>query len=366
MLPFSPIIKCVDTACNLRCQYCTYRYVEQSVNRVPVMSGEVLERFTAGFMSIKQPRHDFLWHGGEPLLAGIGFFEKAVKLQKRHNSDNLPVSNSVQTNGTLLTWEVAEFFKEHGFRVGISLDGPEHVHNRYRTNGRGNGSFSRVMRGVKLCQAAGVPVSAIAVITDYGARFPEEIYRFFLSEGIKRFALNPVFELDQTGKVCDFSVSDGDFGRFLSTMMELWLEDDDPDVFIRQFSEPLSALLGEKVSTCIYSGQCAGFLDVYPNGDVKSCHNLLGESFVLGNFMAQPLREILSGDRYEKFAKQISHLSQTCLRCRWLKLCNGGCADQRNLVIDERFHDKYVYCNSRKKIFSLLKRQIARVEGERR
>ncbi len=364
MFCLSPIIKCVDTACNLRCKYCSYRYIDQSIKAVRIMSEKVLERFIVEYLGIKQESHNFLWHGGEPLLAGLTFFEKAVRLQKKHNPEGIPVNNSIQTNGVLLTKEFVDFSKEHKFHIGLSLDGPEHIHNYYRKNNNGRGSFSRVMNGVKLCQEKGTPVSVIAVITDYSVQFPKEIYQFFLSEGIKSFALNPVFELDRVGRVCGFSVKDRDFSEFLAIILGLWLEDDDPEVFIRQFSEPLRAMLGGKTSTCIYSGQCSSFCDVFPNGDIKSCHNLLGESFSFGNFMEQPLKEIVAGENYGKFAKQVSRLSQECLRCRWLSICNGGCADQKKLMVDERFHEKYMYCGSRKRVFGLLEKQIARVEEE--
>jgi len=129
-----PIIKCTDVACNLKCTYCFYRYMDQSVKATSIMSEAVLERLTRELLEVNKTRCEFLWHGGEPLLAGIKFFRKAIEFQRQYNSHGAVISNSIQTNGTLINEELADFFNEHKFKVGISLDGPEHIHNYHRKN----------------------------------------------------------------------------------------------------------------------------------------------------------------------------------------------------------------------------------------
>ncbi len=354
-----PIIKCTDVACNLKCDYCFYRYMDQTVKPTSIMSEEVLERVVAELIDTNRTNCTFLWHGGEPLLAGIDFFRRAVELQREYNRCGTAVVNNIQTNGTLIDEEFVEFCKEHKFKVGISLDGPEYIHNHHRKNVGGRGSFDAVTRGVRLCQERKVPVSVVAVVTAYSAKFPDEIYRFFLASDVKSFIFNPAFEPDQEGRLCDFSVHDRDFADFMERILELWLEDDDPEINIRQLTEPLQGMLGGELSACIYSGQCSRFLDIYPNGDVKPCHSFLGESVRLGNILEQPLSEIVASENYQEFSQHVQRLPQECLECRWFSICHGGCTDHRNLKVGGRYYEKYVYCGSRKRVFGLLEERLA-------
>ncbi len=360
-----PIIKCVDIACNLRCDYCYYRYLDQSVKADSVMSPDVLESLTEQLFEVNPGLCNFLWHGGEPLLAGIDFFESALEFQDKYQRGSSKIINSVQTNGALLNEKWVDFFKAHHFCVGVSLDGPEHIHNRHRKKVGGSGSFNDVMRGIRYSQQVGLEIGAIIVVTSYSAQFPEEIYHFMLESGIKKFALNPAFEIDKSGHLCEFSVSDQDFSRFLEKMMTLWLKDDDPTVEIRQFSDPLRGLLGGELSACIYSGMCEQFLDIYPNGNVRPCHSRNGEADVVGNIISERLSNILKHDVYLKFKRHARNLPSECLNCRWFNVCHGGCTDHRDLTVDGQFQEKYAYCGSRKLVFSQLEKVIQATDASR-
>lgn len=361
-----PIIKCTDVACNLKCDYCFYRYMDQGVKAASIMSEWILERMTEELIEINKTRCEFLWHGGEPLLVGINFFRKAIEFQRQHNHLSTIIANSIQTNGTLINEEPAEFFKKHNFKIGISLDGPEHIHNHHRKRVGGRESFDAAMRGVKLCQTKGVPVSVVAVVTAYSVQFPREIYEFFLLSGIKNFSFNPAFESDREGRLCEFSVKDADFADFMQKILELWFEDDDPGISIRQFTEPLKGMLGGELSACVYSGQCSRFLDIYPNGDVKPCHSFLGESVRLGNILEIPLPEMIATERYGAFQQHVQRLPQECLDCQHFYICHGGCADHRNVTVDGKHHEKYVYCGSRKRVFSFLEERLAELGNFRK
>lgn len=354
-----PIIKCTDVACNLKCDYCFYRYMDQSVRPGSVMSEEVLEKLIRDLLEVNRAKCEFLWHGGEPLLAGLGFFKKAIEFQGRYNRYGTVITNSIQTNGTLINEAFAEFFKQNGFRVGISFDGPESIHDHHRKTVGGRSSFHSVLRGVKLCQEKRIPLSVVAVVTAHSVQFPEEIYRFFLTEGIKSFSFNPAFEPDQKGQLCDFSVQDAQFADFMERVGKLWLEDDNPNVNIRQLSEPLKGMLGGELWACIYSGQCSRFLDIYPNGDVKPCHSFLGESMRLGNILDAPLTEIIASGTYQGFQQHVAQLPQECLDCEHFTICHGGCSDHRNVTVGGTHHEKYVYCGSRKRVFGLLETRLA-------
>lgn len=222
------------------------------------------------------------------------------------------------------------------------------------------------MRGVKLCQEKGIPTSVVSVVTAYSVKFPQEIYHFFLSSGIKSFSFNPAFEPDKEGRLCSFSVQDADFADFMGSIFELWFEDDDPEINIRQLIEPLKGMLGGELSACVYSGQCSRFLDIYPNGDVKPCHSFLGESMCLGNICVTPLTEIIANEGYGEFKRYVQRLPQECLDCRWFSVCHGGCTDHRNLTVDGKHHEKYIYCGSRQRVFSLLEEGFAEIEDFRK
>ncbi|MEK7120583.1 MAG: radical SAM protein [Patescibacteria group bacterium] len=361
-----PIIKCTDVACNLKCDYCFYRYMDQGVKAASIMSEEVLISLTRELLEINSSRCEFLWHGGEALLAGIDFFRRAIELQREYNNRGTIITNSIQTNGTLINEEFANFFKENNFRVGISLDGPEHIHNYHRRSIRGRGSFAAVMNGMKLCQERGISTSVVSVVTAYSVKFSEKIYRFFLLSGIKSFSFNPAFEPDREGRLCDFSVQDADFADFMESIFELWFEDDDPEINIRQLTEPLRGMLGGELSACVYSGQCSRFLDIYPNGDVKPCHSFLGESMRLGNICVTPLTEIIANESYGEFQRYVQELPQECLDCRHFSVCHGGCTDHRNITVDGKHHEKYIYCGSRKRVFSLLEERFTELEDFRK
>lgn len=353
-----PIIKCAGVSCNIRCDYCFYRNMGQDAVPDKVMGEKVLEELIKQLFEVNPGVCNFLWHGGEPLLAGRKFFELVLKLQGKHKTDSSKIVNSIQTNGVLLNKDWAGFFKVSNFRIGVSIDGPEHVHNRYRKKVNGAGSFKDTKRGIEYCQEAGLDIGAIVAVTSYSAQFPVEIYRFLVNNGIKKIAFNPVFEVNSQGRVCDFSASDSAFSAFLEKILCIWLEEDDPTVEIRQFIDPMRSMLGGNISTCIYSGLCEQFLDIYPNGNVKSCHSRNDEAGILGNFLSERLVDILRGERYRQLSSSVKKLPSSCSSCRWFSACHGGCPDYRDLSVDGTIGDEYLYCGSRKTIFNILEKRL--------
>ncbi len=359
-----PVIKCVDIACNLRCEYCFYRYLDQQVKSESIMTDEMLTALIKQLLEVNPTTCEFLWHGGEPLIAGISFFERVVELQSRLNWNGARMVNSIQTNGALLDDRWASFLKIQGFKVGISIDGPEHIHDHHRANVGGGGSFKTVMRGIERCRKEGIDAGAIAVVTAYSSQFSDEMYDFFLHSGFRKLSLNPAFETDQDGKLCEFSVSDEQFGVFSERLLRRWLEDDDPGFEIRQFTEPLRGMLGGSSSACVFAGNCKMFLDIHPNGDVRPCHSIRGEAPVFGNLRQHRIAEILTRENYQQFVAHAERLPADCLSCRWLPICHGGCTDHRNAMIDGKMQEKYVYCGSRKRTFTMLRERVTAFAGE--
>lgn len=352
-----PIIQCAGTSCNVRCEYCWFHENNQTFKRGAVMPDTVLRALVTQLLDINPSHCSFLWHGGEPLLAGISFFKRAIQFQKQFNVGGAEIENSIQTNGTCITECWVTLFKENNFKVGVSLDGPEHIHNRHRTYASGNGSFRDALRGMRRCQQYGIDVGVIAVVTAQSAAFPEEIYRFFRSNHIQSMTFNPAFDRGADGSVAPHSVSDDSFSKFLGCILDLWLAEDNPDVVIRQFTEPMKCLLGGKPTTCIYSGTCSDFLTIDASGAVRTCHSTKdGKPWYLGNIQEAPLRVLVRMEEYGEFERWVRAVPDECVSCGWFSLCNDGCVDHRILENgDSDNSGKYIFCGSRKLVFQRLK-----------
>ncbi|MEW5907682.1 MAG: radical SAM protein [Patescibacteria group bacterium] len=356
MIPSSivPIIKCVGFSCNLRCIYCFYHQDNQSIKNLTVMRDNVLDKMIKEIFSFKQKSYSFVWHGGEPLLAGLEFFEKVIVYQKKYNVHSAFVSNRIQTNGTLLSDEWIDFIIKNRFAIGISIDGPEFIHDKYRKNIQGQGSYKTIIGNIRNAQEKGLKIAVIAVITSFSVQFPDEIYEFFISNGIKNIALNPVFEVNQDGKVCEFSVSDKDYNYFITRIIERWAKDDDPEIRVRQIQEPLDGLLLGHNTICNYSGTCSHDICIFPDGKVTPCHEMVGDrSVIFGDIKNQSLQSILSGAEYQSFQSFTLTLPKECQICQWVSVCNGGCTHHRHNLTE-----KYIYCGSRKKVFEILEKKI--------
>ena len=173
-------VKPIGAACNLRCEYCYYLGKGNGDVAVPaLMSQEVLESYIRQVIAIhgRQAEIEFAWHGGEPTLCGIPFFEQAMQLQQKYGQGRR-ILNTLQTNGTLLTDDWCRFFREHHFRIGISIDGPEHLHNTYRKDAHGEGTFARTMHGLELLQKHGVEYNTLTTVNAVNASHAVEVYRF--------------------------------------------------------------------------------------------------------------------------------------------------------------------------------------------
>lgn len=355
--PMTLIVKCVGTSCNIRCDYCFYHDKNQGVKEI--MSDRVLEKLIKDALNLNQKVCTFIWHGGEPLLAGLDFFERVVVYQKKYNLGSNLIDNRIQTNGLLITDEWLDLFVRNNFIVGVSIDGPGIVHDRYRKDVNGKGTFDRVIKNIRKAQAAGLDIGAIAVVTSFSVNFPNEIYRFFISNGLKKLSFNPAFEINCDGEIIDFSVSPDDYSRFLLRIVDLWTQDDDPEIKIRQIHEPLRGLLFGRPTVCTYCGGCAQSIDILPNGDVTPCHESIDDQiFVLGNLVNHSLREILSSSFYETYEKYAREVPRSCRTCRWFAICHGGCSHHRRLTTTCGYLEKYIYCDSRRKVFEVLERKI--------
>lgn len=347
----TPIVKVVGDYCNNRCGYCFYHHLEQTLRKR--MSFEMLESFMHQHVELVQGNLSFIWHGGEPLLAGLDFFLEVVRLQKLLIRQGRVVRNSIQTNGTLLTEEWATFFKENKFGVGVSLDGDEASHNRFRVTHSGRGTFKKVVRGIEILQRRGIKLSVIQTITKANTCRTKEDFRFFTNGiGLRSFGVNPYFDLTESNKdMGGQSLSNTDLTEVMSEYMDLWLKRNDGRLRVREIDACLAGLCQKRACNCSFNGTCHTFYTVDYDGKIYPCDRLSGdEEFYFGTLANQSLKEILRTQKWQDFVLRTRKLPSDCMSCRWKDACNNGCTAHRVGGID----GKYFFCQSRKDVLEKL------------
>jgi uncharacterized protein len=297
------------------------------------MSDEVLETYIK--QHIEATTDDvinFSWHGGEPLLAGVDFFRKAVALQKKSKPEGKIVSNGLQTNGTLLTDEWCSFFASEGFAVGISIDGPAELHNFHRRS-RGNiDTFSDVIRGFELLKSYGVLPEILCVVNSQNVKHPVVLYNFFKQMEVKFLAFLPLVE-KQPGSPTGVSLStvpSEEFGRFLCTIFDLWVENDIGEIKIQIFEEAARKAFNQDHTLCIFKENCGGVPVIERTGDFYSCDHYVDPSHLIGNIMNGSLSGFLDSEKQQEFGRSKSlSLPRYCIDCEVKSMCNGECPKNR-------------------------------------
>jgi uncharacterized protein len=330
--------------CNLGCEYCFYLsketlYPEGNFR----MSDEVLQTFTRQYIQAQRvPEATFAWQGGEPMLMGVDFFRRAVELQHRYRRPGMRVSNAMQTNGTLLDDEWCRFFRAHEFLIGLSLDGPREVHDVYRHDKGGRGTFDRVMAGLALLKKHKVDYNILACVNAVNAEHPLEVYRFFRDEaGAQFIQFIPIVErVNETGfqegeQVTKRSVSGRQYGQFLTGVFDEWVRRDVGRTYVQAFDVALAAWTGQRPPLCIFEPECGRAMALEHNGDLYSCDHYVEPRQFLGNVVETPLVELVLSEKQLAFgeAKQET-LPQVCLDCDVRFVCNGGCPKNRILAVE--------------------------------
>ena len=367
--PVYVMAKPIGPACNLRCSYCYYLDKESlspknSSNR---MSDATLELFTEQYINA-QPGEQvlFTWHGGEPLLLGVEYYRKALRLQRTYGR-NRQIDNTLQTNGVLLTEEWCKFFKENNFLIGISIDGPEHCHNQYRRTIQNNGSFQQVLNGIKLLQKHEVEFNVLSVVNDYNVQYPLEVYRFFKLIGAKYIQFSPVVERlnaesgllssaeNPEGKLTAWSVGALEYGKFLTTIFDEWVRNDVGEVFVITFDATLAGFVGAPASTCVYAETCGHAAALEANGDLYSCDHFVFPEYLQGNIHQRTITEMMLSPEQIKFGNdKRKKLSSDCHKCQFLKLCNGECPKNRIVNLTDGSAHNYL-CQGLKHYFNHVK-----------
>lgn len=338
---FSLVLKPHGPICNLDCQYCFYLKKEQLYPDAQFrMSDELLENYTRQYIEAQRvPLANFIWQGGEPTLMGLDFFRKAVEYQARYCKPGMTIENSFQTNGILLDDAWCQFFHDHHFLVGLSIDGPRHLHDLYRQDKGGRATFDRVRRAVDLLQKNQVEFNTLTCVHAGNAGHGLEVYKFLRDELGSRFIqFIPIVEQTtpdgqpDSKRINSRSVSGPHYGRFLIDVFDEWVRHDVGQVYVQAFDAALAAWTRQKPGLCIFEETCGLGLVMEFNGDIYSCDHFVEPRFFLGNISEQPLIDLVASPDQFKFGQhKLTELPEYCRSCEVRFACHGGCPKDRLL-----------------------------------
>lgn len=342
------LIKPVSSLCNLRCGYCFYHSLaeERGAASYGMMSPDLLETLVQKALNYANSSCTFGFQGGEPTLAGLDFFQRLIEFERKYNTKELIIHNTIQTNGTLIADEWARFLGEHRFLVGLSLDGPKELHDAHRIDISGRGTFNRVLQAARLFDRHRVDYNILSVIHRQVARHPAKYYNFLKKQGFTY--LQPIVCLDPLNECPGgrpYSLPPELYAQFLMGLFDLWSRDllQGEQISIRQFDNYLRMILGYPPESCDLNGECLGYLVVESNGNVYPCDFFAIDQWCLGNIGVQELGEMENGPTFRKFREISRHVADECQSCQWYSLCRGGCRRNREPFVDGKPALNY-YC----------------------
>lgn len=387
---FHAMVKPIGARCNLNCTYCYYLHKHSLLDQpaLPRISDDILGKHIRGYIDAQTGDEVvFSWQGGEPSLLGLDFFRKAVELQKRYKKTGQRIENDLQTNGTLLDSEWVKFLKENSFLVGLSCDGPEELHDRFRVTKDGKPTHRQVMSAAKLLRESNVPFNALCVVNRENAKSPYDVYRFLTRElGAKRIQLIPCVEpgcFQQTAPqkwaadtlpavataqaapgnpdlpVTDWSVDPDDWGYFLAKVWDDWYRRDYGKIHVDLFENAVTQSMGLPAQRCVTAEFCGKALALEHNGDVYSCDHYVYPEYRLGNLQTLSWSSMAFSEKQIKFGfDKRETLPSYCLRCEHLKLCWGGCPKDRFARTPDGEPGLNYLCPGLKKFFSHIRRDM--------
>lgn len=350
---FSIMVKPAGSLCNLDCSYCYYLdKAEIYGGREPRMTLEMLETVIREYVEANDSREImFNWHGGEPLVLGLDFYRKAVEFERKYAPDRV-IRNTVQTNATLVDREWARFFKDNGFLLGVSVDGPEDIHDKFRKDKGGAPTFARVMKGLETLAAEDVPFNTMSTINSCCEGRGLEVYHFLKGIGSRYMQFMPVVEhvkypvvngredrkarpyivdpQTEGARIARWSVSPVAFGRFVCDIFDEWIRNDVGSYFVNLFDATLANWCGATPGLCVYCQTCGACAVIEHNGDVYPCDHFVYPKYLLGNIREKKLRDMIESDASVRFgiAKR-NALPRKCRSCKYLFACAGECPKHR-------------------------------------
>ena len=376
---FHIMAKPIGPECNLDCSYC---YYTEKVALYPPrtqfrMTDAVLETYIKDYIAASAlPEIMFFWQGGEPTLLGLDFFESVVELQNKYKPENQTVTNSLQTNGTLIDDSWVGFLAENNFLVGISIDGPARLHDRFRVGKKDEKTFVKVEQAIKILQAGGVEYNTLTTVQRRNFRFGAEVYRYLRDLGVEYMQFIPIVERrrpdgelagppdleaqNKKTKITEWSVPQDGYGDFICAVFDVWRKSDVGKVFVQPFDVHLGLRMGEPSTLCINARSCGKGLAMEHNGDLYACDHYVYSTHRLGNVMETPMQELVADVRQLKFGEdKHKKLPSECVACRFLTYCGGGCPKHRFMPSKSGGFDLNYFCPSYTKIAEYIEPAMA-------
>ncbi len=365
---FHLMAKPTGAVCNLNCAYCFFLTKERLYPGSGFrMSDEVLEEYIRQYLEAQEvPVVTVAWQGGEPTMMGLDFFRRSIELEEKYAKPGMSVENTIQTNATLLDDEWCEFFRDNGYLVGISIDGPRELHDAYRRDKGGNPTFDRVMKGFDLLKKHGVDFNILCTVHAANGGHPQEVYRFFRDELEAEFIqFIAIVERDnRTGfqegnKVTERSVGSEQYGDFLVGVFDEWVKRDVGKVFVQTFDVSLGNWVGEPPSLCVFAPTCGGAMVMEHNGDIYSCDHFVEPDYLLGNIMETSLIELVDSPWQRDFGRgKLDTLPDCCRECEVRFACRGGCPKNRFTDTPDGEPGLNYLCAGYKKFFKHIDRPM--------
>jgi uncharacterized protein len=384
--PFSLVTKPAGPGCNLNCTYCFYLEKQQLFQKSKNfrMSDELLEEFIRQYIQSQEvPIVSFVWQGGEPCLAGLEFYKKAVAFQKKYGKDKT-IENAFQTNGILLNKDWCRFFYDNRFLIGISIDGPEKLHNKFRFDFGNKPVFYKVIRAIEMLEKNRVEFNTLTTVNSYNVDFPDEIYHFLKSIGSRFMQFLPVVERESTeiqhnglktvtrdyqkdAIVTNWSVNPIKYGIFMSRIFDLWVRQDVGKIFVQLFDATLANWHGVQPGICLFTPSCGNAGAIEHNGDVFSCDHFVYPEYYLGNIMENTLVDLMNSSEQQMFGQnKFSTLPKYCMQCRFLNKCYGECPKKRFLYTPDGEYGLNYLCEGYKYFFAHVSEAMDFMDNELR
>ena len=334
----SIMIKPSSSNCNMQCEYCFYHDISNKRIRKSYgfMNFELLEIIVQKALKEVEEECTFAFQGGEPTLIGLEFFQRLIQYEQKYNQKKIKINHAIQTNGLKIDQEWARFFVRNHFLVGVSLDGPKSIHDLYRVDHQGKGTYQRIIHGIELLQRYHVDFNVLSVVTSQLARHAHQVYRFFQKKGFQYIQFIPCMDpLQGNPGQYPYSLTPERYGSFLKTLFDLWYDDliHHKIVSIRYFDNLLQLMVGYPPEACGMLGRCTCQFIIEANGGVYPCDFYVIEQWYLGNIKDQSFSQLLNSSAAQQFVQSSIYVDPVCRECPWFSLCRGGCRRWREPFI---------------------------------
>lgn len=353
--------------CNISCKYCYVKHNRQYDTTNHVMKVDTLQVIMEKIgeylkQSPKVDRLTLYWHGGEPLLCGKEFFQQSYLFQKKYFPSGVSVANTIQTNGTLLDLDWLNLIKKINYDICLSLDGPAEINDMWRQTRDGKGTYGQVVRAIELLKSQGFPVSLLSVVTPEALPHGRMIYRHLRELGATWIDFMYPFYSKIDNTIAQ-TVEPERWGNFFSDVFDAWIEEANPNVYIRLLNDLCMQILGGKTAMCSFNSDCSYVITIDPSGNVYTCDDILSytDSF-LGNISDNSLPDIASNPKLTALSKKSTLYGEQCMNCNYFNVCKGGCTLFRARQFGD-FHSNHFFCDAQKLIIDHIEQYFKNIQA---